>query len=203
MNRFLPAGRLSKVTEDGVLLQIQTEFSWHPNPRVATTVCLDGVVLHKIQKDWDAAVETEPQQRAVENFLNRQHDEIVSVIQSQKAELVRGHRSRDIVAILDQLFEIRGVTAAWCLNDVGLVAARASDDEPEPRNYDLSRSLTSMCGFLCNVSTLGDTIEGAAVLDDYSLIIVRRESDYYVVEFDSGVDYTGILKTVRSIMGNA
>jgi len=203
MNRFLPAGRLSKVTEGGVLLQIQTEFSWHPNPRVATTVCLDGVVLHKIQKDWDATVETEPQQRAVENFLNKQHDEIVSIIQSQKAELVRGHRSKDIVVVLDQLFEIRGVTSAWCLNDVGLVAARASGDETEPRNYDLSRSLTSMCGFLCNISTLGETIEGAVILDDYSLMIVRSESDYYVVEFDSGVDSTGILKTVRSIMGNA
>ncbi len=202
MNKFLPAGRLSKVTEDGVLLQIQTEFSWHPNPRVATTVCLDGVVLHKIQKDWEAAVETEPQQRAVENFLNRQHDEIVSVIKARKAELVKGHRSKDIAAILDQLFGIHGVTATWCLNNVGLVSALSNSDDPEPRNYDLSRSLTSLCGFLCSATTLGEAVEGAAVLDDYSLIIVRKDSDYFVVEFDPSVDSSGILKRVRAIMGN-
>ena len=80
MSGFLPAGRLSKVEEDGVVLQIQTEFSYRPHARVTTSVFLDGVVLHKVQKDWEAPTESEPQQMALEKFINFQHSEVVSIV---------------------------------------------------------------------------------------------------------------------------
>jgi hypothetical protein len=202
MNEFVPAGRLSKVSEDGVLLQIQTEFSWRPRPRIATTVCLDGVVLHKIQKDWDAPVDTEPQQQAVENYINRQHDEVVTIIQSQKKSLVKGHRAGDVTSNLDSILQIEGVEIAWCLNSEGIVTAGLSSGEnSEPGHSGLSRGLVELCDFIYDMSSIGEMAEGALWLGEYGLILVRFGADFYAVEVQPDIDVKDVMQRLHEVIG--
>ena len=200
MSDFLPAGRLAKITESGVVIQVQTEFSWHPVPRVATTVCLDGVVLHKIQKDWEAPIETVPQQRAVEKFINSQHDEIVSLIESQKQQLVGRQKRKDAATILQELVSVRGINAAWCLTNNGIISPDSGGRELLPEYKGIFEGLHSLCSFLSSISTLGDMVGGEIVLEEDSLLIFRRNSKYYIVGFDAEHNSAELMSSVREIV---
>jgi hypothetical protein len=202
MSDFLPAGRLSKVTEDGVVVQIQTEFSKRPHPRVATTVCLDGVVLHKIQKDWDAPIESQEQQIAVEHFIGRQHHEVVTVIESQKKQIVNGHRAQGTVNALDELLKIDGVNGAWCLTDKGIVTIDSAGRELIPEYTAVFEGLISLCKFLSETSLMGEAVDGEVILDQDQLMIYKREEKYYIVAIEPECDSKSISKAVRAVMEN-
>jgi len=203
MNEFLPAGRLSKVTEDGVVVQIQTEFSKRPHPRIATTVCLDGVVLHKIQKDWEAPVESQEQQIAVEKFIGRQHGEVVTVVESRKGQIVSGHKAQGTADVLEGIARVDGINGAWCLTDKGIVTIDSAGRELLPEYTAVFEGLISLCKFLSDFSTLGEATEGEIILDEEQMMILKREEKYYVVAFEPNCDTKSILRDLRSVMENA
>lgn len=200
MSTYLPAGRLSKVEEDGVVIQIQTEFSWRPQPRVATSVCLDGVILHKIQRDWEAPVESEPQQRAVENFISRQHDEVVSIIEDQKSELIRTKRPVGVSAILSELIALKGINAAWCLTAKGIISLDSGGRELLPEYRAVFEGLVSLCSFLSTVQSIGDMIDGKIVLQEDSLLIVNKDERHFIVGYDQGEKPAELLARVGKVL---
>jgi len=200
MSEYLPPGRLSKVSEDGVLLQIQTEFSWRPRPRVATTVSLDGVVLHKIQKDWDAPLETDEQKKVVENFVNKQHDEVVEVIKAKKKELVKGHKGKGISSALADLTELKGVYAAWCLTRKGVVTSDSGGKELLPEYISLFENLVSLCEFLAETTAVGDFVEGRIVLEEDNLIVMRKDKQIFVIGFDNVDRAQELVTEIRNVI---
>ncbi len=200
MNRFLPAGRLSKVEEDGVVLQIQTEFSHRPHPRVTTSVFLDGVVLHKVQKDWDAPTETESQQMAAERFINFQHREVVSIVESQKRELIGAQKSQSAAAILQDLLAEKGVNAAWCLTSHGIISPDQGGRELLPEYKAVFEGLVSLCSFLSSISSVGEMVSGEMVLQEDSLLIVRHKTRYFIVGYGHGQQPKELLTRVTAIL---
>jgi len=203
MNKFLPAGRLSKVEEDGVVIQVQTEFSWRPHPRIATSVSLDGVVIHKVQKEWKDPVETESQQTAVEGVINRQHDEVVSIIESQKQQLVSGQRSGTVAGFLQDILAESGVNAAWCLTDKGIISPDSGGRELLPEYKGIFEGLISLCSLLSSISSVGDMIDGEIVLQEDLLLIVRRNVRCFIVGYDPGQEPTELLGRVNAILERA
>jgi hypothetical protein len=203
MNKFLPAGRLSKVEEDGVVIQVQTEFSWRPHYRIATSVSLGGVVIHKVQKDWKDPVETESQQTAVERFLNSQHDEVVSIIESQKQQLVGGQRAGATAGVLQDILAESGVNAAWCLTDNGIISPDSGGRELLPEYKGILEELISLCSFLTSITSVGDMIDGEIVLQDELLLIVRRNVRCFIVGYDRGQEPTELLGRVNAILERA
>jgi hypothetical protein len=203
MNKFLPAGRLSKVEEDGVVIQVQTEFSWRPHPRIATSVSLDGVVIHKVQKDWQDPVETESQQTAVERFINRQHDEVISIIESQKQQLVSGQRSGTVAGVLQDIMSESGVNGAWCLTDKGIISPDSGGRELLPEYKGIFEGLISLCSFLTSITSVGEVIDGEIVLQDELLLIVRRNVRCFIVGYDREQEPTELLGRVNAILERA
>lgn len=61
-------------------MQVQTEFSVYPQPRIITTVLNSGQVVHKIEKHLDNGVNSLEEQRRVERTMQGQHGEVVAII---------------------------------------------------------------------------------------------------------------------------
>jgi hypothetical protein len=200
MSSFLPAGRLSKVEEDGIVIQIQTEFSPRPHPRIATSVSLDGVILHKVQKDWEAPVETEQQRTALEKFIARQHGEVVSIVESQKRQLIVGQRSRSTAAILQEIAGEDGINAAWCLTEKGIISPDSGGRELLPEYKRIFEGLVSLCSFVSSISSVGDAIMGQIVLQDDSLLVVRKRTRYFIVGYDRGQKPNELFGRVKAIL---
>lgn len=202
MSKFLPAGRLAKVEHDGVVIQIQTEFSWRPHPRIATGVFIDGVVIHKIQKDWDAPVETDEQQRVAENFINRQHAEVVGIIESQKRELVSRQRQTSTEDLLEKILRLEGVNAAWCMTRKGVISPDSGGRELLPEYKATFETLIDLCAMLSSNSSVGQLIDGNIVLQDDSLVILRREGRHYIVGYAPDFEPADILERVSKQVGD-
>ena len=50
VERYIPAGRTSLVKTGSGSLQLQTEYAYHPYPRITTAIQSSGQVLHKVEK---------------------------------------------------------------------------------------------------------------------------------------------------------
>lgn len=200
MSDFLPAGRLSSVIADGVVVQIQTEFACRPRPRVATTVCLEGVVINKIQKDWEGPVESAAQQHSVERFINRQHDEVVTIIESQKHKLVNGHRGKTVNEKLKKISTVWGVLGAWLLSEEGIMTTDASGGPKLEEYAPLFEGLVSLCSLLSSVSALGKSLDGDIILDEDRLLILRQGNSYFIAAIDPAANPVELLATLRTTL---
>ncbi len=85
LTQYIPAGRTSLVKKNGAGLQIQTEYAYRPYARLTTTIILNGQVLHKIEKKLDKPIESFEEQTVMENRIQRQHAEVVSIIKANDA----------------------------------------------------------------------------------------------------------------------
>jgi hypothetical protein len=73
----VPGGRLSYIRHPDGTIHIQTEFSTFPEMRIVTTVVLNGAVLLKQAENWAAPIASEEEYRKAEEFLNKQHDQVI------------------------------------------------------------------------------------------------------------------------------
>lgn len=137
---------------------------------------------------------------AVEQFIGRQHLEVVKVIESQKKQIVSGHRAKETVNALDELLKIDGVNGAWCLTDRGIVTIDSAGRELLPEYTAVFEGLISLCKFLSETSMMGEAVEGEVILDQDQLMIYKREEKYYIVAFEPECDTKAISKAVRAVM---
>ena len=86
MGDFIPPGRLSVHKHGGKTFQIQTEFAPRPHPRVTTSVVLDGRIVHKLDRAWEADVESEAERKDLESFLAEQHRQALELVQARAEE---------------------------------------------------------------------------------------------------------------------
>lgn len=81
-NSYIPAGRTSLIKRNGLDYQVQTEYASRPKPRITTTISSNGRVLHKVDRPLDRPIGTVDEQRVAERTIQRQHDDVNSIIQN-------------------------------------------------------------------------------------------------------------------------
>ncbi len=84
-NRYIPAGRTSLVQKESGPLQLQTEYTYRPYPRITTTILNSGQVLHKIEKRLPRVVDSAEELARMEEIIKHQHAEVEQIIQLQDA----------------------------------------------------------------------------------------------------------------------
>jgi len=82
---YIPAGRTSIVKRGEEVLQLQTEYAPRPRPRVTTAVSSQGRVLHKIERELEAEVDTIEAMHRVEEMIKAQHLEVSKLIRGSRA----------------------------------------------------------------------------------------------------------------------
>jgi len=204
MDKFLLPGRLSKVEENGVVIQIQTEFSWRPHPRIASTVSVGGAVIHKIQKDWEDPIETEEAKYSVEKFINRQHNEVVRIVDAQRHEFFPQpeKKKRSLEDILTELLALEGINGAWCITEKGIISPDSGGRELLPEYKGVFEGLIEICTLLSTTSSAGRLVNGEILLESDSLIILRKEERHFVLGYEEMYDPDVILSKVGKKLEN-
>ena len=82
-NRYIPAGRTSLVRKESGPLQLQTEYTYRPYPRITTTILNSGQVLHKIEKRLPRVVASAEELTRMEEIIRHQHAEVEKIVQLQ------------------------------------------------------------------------------------------------------------------------
>ncbi len=82
-NRYIPAGRTSLVKRESGPLQLQTEYTYRPYPRITTTILNSGQVLHKIEKRLPRVVASAQELTRMEEIIRHQHAEVERIVQLQ------------------------------------------------------------------------------------------------------------------------
>jgi len=90
---FIPAGRTSRIVRGTIEVQIQTEYACRPGPRLTTSLFKKGQLIHKIEQELPAPVNSFEDKIRVEDLLRKQHMEVLKIIQDKKASLQFMHPS--------------------------------------------------------------------------------------------------------------
>jgi hypothetical protein len=83
VERYIPAGRTSRIKSGDGALQLQTEYAYHPYPRITTTIQSSGQVLHKVEKRLEKEIGSIEQQQRMEDIMKRQHAEVEEIVRRQ------------------------------------------------------------------------------------------------------------------------
>jgi hypothetical protein len=183
MSKYQPPGRLSKVTGQDYMIQIQTEFAWNPQPRITTSVVLDGVIVHKIQKEWKGQLETEEEQQIVGRYINRQHDEVEKIVKSNQDFILNYTKSAHKDMDFDGIVEIEGVQRAFLLTSDGLMTP-FREEEIELEKVQLFEKLFELVEFLDHMTRMGGMDEAYLVLNDDRILIFRYRDNFLIITLD-------------------
>lgn len=180
MSKYQPPGRLSKVTGPDFMIQIQTEFAWSPHARITTSVILDGVLIHKIQKEWDSPLETDEEKQAVSKLINKQHNEVEKIIRTNQDFILDYGKPKKKETDFEAVLEIDGVSRAFLLSGDGILTP-FTDEEIEIEKVHLFENLFELVEFLDLTTSLGGMQEGFLVLDDDRIMIFKYKVSYLIV----------------------
>ncbi len=196
MSRYQPPGRLSKVSGQDYIIQIQTEFAWTPHPRITTSVVLDGVIIHKIQKEWDSPLESEQEHQVVNNYINRQHGEVEKIVESNRDLILNYSQSNKKEIDFSQVINIEGVGSAFLLTPDGLMTP-FRDEEIEIEKVQLFERLFEVVEFLDQTTKWGGMEEAYLVLDEDRIMIFRYMKNYLIISL---LDDASPKETARQIV---
>ena len=122
-NTFIPSGQTSLVKKGEVSLQVQTEYSFRPYPRIKTIIFNNGRVIHKIEKKLSRPIESIEEQNRMEGIIKEQHKEVVSVIKENSYLPGFGNNVNSQMpmeeSVKDKLSAIPGVQRVFHLNKEG------------------------------------------------------------------------------------
>lgn len=180
MSKYQPPGRLSKVTGPDFMIQIQTEFAWSPHARITTSVILDGVLIHKIQKEWDSPLETDEEKQAVSKLINKQHNEVEKIIRTNQDFILDYGKPKKKETDFGAVLEIDGVSRAFLLSGDGILTP-FTDEEIEIEKVHLFENLFELVEFLDLTTSLGGMQEGFLVLDEDRIMIFKYKDSYLIV----------------------
>ncbi len=112
------------VKKGSVEVQIQTEYSFRPYPRIKTTIFNDGQVVHKVEKKLNAPIDSTDEQMRVERIIRNQHKEVVAIVQEKaksSAPVLKEKlaETTDELSGVDNIAAIPGVLAVHCLDSNG------------------------------------------------------------------------------------
>lgn len=137
----LPAGLLSETRFGDTKFFVQTEFATRPQPRVTTTISIDGAVVEKVENVWDKLPQTEEEKESIETYLREQHQRVLKTIREKKGNLISFEPGKveenpfedaAIINLKKELSKIKGVLG-WVFLLTGSRMTMYLVSEPEDR----------------------------------------------------------------------
>ena len=183
MSKYQPPGRLSKVSGTDYIIQIQTEFAWTPHPRITTSVVLDGVVIHKIQKDWTSDLDSDEERRIVSQLINKQHDEVESIIESNRDIILNYSQRHEKKTDFSSINQIEGVRRALLLTTDGVISP-FNDEKVDPAQVKMYEQLFELIEVVDFCTRLGTMEEAYLVVDEDRIMIFKYKENYLIVTIE-------------------
>jgi hypothetical protein len=162
-----PAGRTSSVKALNKVFILQTEFLTKPRPRIVTSVALEGQIIHKVERTYDNAVETEEDLKLAEAAVVMQHQNLAKKMQSNGADFIKQTRSIKISAV-DRLALIPGVSIAVDIQE------KLNGENPLPI-YVQARRVSEISQAISSSTKMGPLKLAAIIAEQGKFILSRAD----------------------------
>jgi hypothetical protein len=180
-----PAGRTSSVRALNKVFILQTEFLIKPRPRIVTSVALDGQIIHKVERTYDSALETDEDLKVAEAAVVAQHQNLAKKMQTNGADFIKQTRSIKISAV-DRLALIPGISV---VSDIQEKLA-----SPNPHGiYVQAKYVSEIADAITNSTKMGPIKLGAILSEQGKFIISRAEGKDFLLSLKPDADIGEVL----------
>ena len=200
--QYIPSGRTSIVKKGEVSFQLQTEYARLPHPRVTTTICTNGQVLHKVERSIDHEVETIEQMHQVEEIIKAQHMEITASLkdrgistepQSKIGQVEPKTRS-------DAIRDIDGVERVYLITPDGkLIGDKNTTKEFKKMFKHIFKELPDMLGVFAELPGQGRE-EGIYEVEPGRILLASTGVEFFLILLISGTRYADIAPRISRII---
>jgi predicted regulator of Ras-like GTPase activity (Roadblock/LC7/MglB family) len=206
MGSFVPNGRLSAVDHGDQKIQIQTEFSTYPEPRVATTVSIGGQVVHKIQKAWGKTIDSLDEMRTVEEIINKQHNEVTELVHEHASTLLahstttseRAHKAHS-PEVLERIKKIPEVQSAFIVTVEGKLVSMQKVTKEAELLASMIGNLTDVLFDIARTTNLGECEDCILNLGSHDLLLLPYQGGYLAALTDTKVRKREVLAELWKI----
>jgi hypothetical protein len=205
---ILPAGLLSETRFGDTKFFVQTEFATRPQPRVTTTISLDGAVVEKVENIWEKLPQTEEEKEAIETCLREQHQRVLKTIKEKKGNLIsfepgqveeNPYEDETIIKLRQELSKTKGVKG-WVFLLSGSRMTMYLLSEPEDRKgEDLMWQINELSLFLPKVIEMGNFRGGILTSSQKRLLFVPFHRHMVGLKLDPSVDCEKLVKRIKSL----
>lgn len=204
MNDFMPAGRLSAVEYGAEKIQIQTEFSRHPQPRVATSVAIGGQVLHKIQKAWTLGLDSPERQHEVEQLINQQHVEVTALVKEHAQALMQHVRPTQEQSpeqkLVQAAMKLVGVREAFVFSSDQVVTSAGKPDAEIQALGSMVAGATDLLLLISQIGRLGTSEDCVLHLGNEALLLVPYGPSYLAALVDIKTKKHEVLRDLHRLV---
>lgn len=201
---FIPAGRTSVVKKGDVVFQLQTEYARLPRPRVTTSVSLSGRVLHKIERDLPAEVDSPEGMHEAEDIIKAQHLEVARILKETPlpAESETGPRPIEGVIRSEEVRKLDGVERVFLVTPDGeLLGDRQTTAQFRKLFKHLIRELPEMLKVFSALPGPGRRREdGIYEIEAGRILLASTGAEFYLILIQSGTPYARIEGKLRKIL---
>ncbi len=205
MSSYIPAGRLAAINHGGQKIEIQTEFSKYPEPRIATAVSLEGRVIHKIQKQWGKQIDSPEELHTVEELINKQHNEVVALVNEHAATLVahsgKAEASQPAAPdLLDRVNKLPEVESAFIVTAEGKLLSQQRVTREAELMAQMIGQLTDVLFDIAGASNFGDCEDCIINLGSHDLLLLPFQQGYLSVLVSTKVRKKEIFESLWKIV---
>ncbi len=203
---YVPNGRLSAVDHGDQKIQIQTEFSKYPEPRVATSVSIGGQVIHKIQKSWGKTIDSLEEMRVVEEIINKQHNEVTALVRDHAATLV-AHSGTQISVpkpthspeVLEKIKGIPEIQSAFIVTAEGKLVSMQKVTKEAELVATMIGHLTEVLFDMARATNMGDCEDCVLNLGTHDLLLLPYQGGFLAALIDAKVRKREVLAQLWKI----
>lgn len=206
MPNFIPNGRLAAVNHGGQKIEIQTEFSKYPEPRIATVVSISGRVIHKIQKSWGKNIDSLEEMRTVEEIINKQHDEVSALVREHATTMI-AHSEKAASSptkgsspeVLEKITHLSEVQTAFIVTSDGKLVSMQNVTKEAELVAVMIGNLTSILFEMAQVTNLGDCADCILNLGTHDLLLLPYQGGFLAALVDARTRKREILEKLWQI----
>ncbi len=205
---FIPAGLLSETRFGDTKFFVQTEFAQRPQPRVTTTISIDGAVVEKVENIWDKLPQTEEDREKIETYLKKQHQQVLKTIKEKKGKLVsfepgeveeNAYEDDTILRIREVLSHAQGVRG-WVFFTEGARMTMHMISEPGNKDAEyFTEQIQILSSFLTSITPWGNFKGGVFTSLDSRMIFVPLKKHLVGVTLDPQADCGKLVKRIKSL----
>ncbi len=199
MGFIAPAGRTSSVNFEGKIFQVQTEFVTRPNPKVVSSIILDGKLIHKVEKMWKGKLNEENQEK-LEQFLKKEHESVTRALKKNPFDFLSGEEGefKDQIKKLSLLKEIEN---PFILRYNGSILY------PEKKEDEFLKGLSKILAqalrigqALTDSSKIGEIKSGVLDFPSHKIIWVYYNEKLWAAFLKKGSPIDDTIKTMGSLI---
>jgi hypothetical protein len=202
---IIPNGLASEAVVQKTRFCVQTEFAHRPEPRVTTTISLNGEVVEKVETKWQKSPLTEEDKKDIERFLQKQHQKVMEKIKSKDGEQESDDLNRpdqepvteDAVLKVDrELSQTDGVSGwAFMLKDGRTLSHRISS----PRDRERFEQIRDLASLLSTVTPLGNLTGGVLELPVSVSVVLPVGEHFLGIRLHPQVDPKRVVDKIKEL----